>query len=121
LPAEVQSFDFFLEKYSDWDNRDTSFVFHLDHPLVNYKSWVFVQRAQLSRLCYIHGPDLVQHYKVSMTSEVSVSMIDISKLIRDNFPSDQLYRHIFSNIGGSSFEMLEYMLQPETIIISSGL
>jgi hypothetical protein len=90
LPAKVQSFDFFLEKCLEWDNRATSFVFHLDHPLVKDKSWVFVQRAQLSRLCYIHGPDLVQHYKVSMTSVVSVPMIDISKLIRDNFPSDQL-------------------------------
>ena len=110
FPDGVQTFSEFVSLIPLWQNRSSSYVFHLDHPDVKDKSDVLVQRAQLSGLCYIHGPDLLQHYLVSMTSSVSVGMIDMSKLIRDTFTAKQLEYHIFDNKGGSSFSMLKFIL-----------
>lgn len=62
LPDDVQTFSEFLELNPDWRLRESSFIFHLDHSKVKGKDDVFVQRAQLSGLYYIHGPDILQHY-----------------------------------------------------------
>lgn len=109
FPEDVQKFSTFVSIVPSWKSI-SSFVFHRDHPDVEDKPDVLVQRAQLSGLCYIHGPDLLQHYLVSMTSSVPVGMIDMSKLIRQTFTAEQLEQHIFYHGGGSSHSMLEYIL-----------
>jgi len=72
----------------------------------------------LSGLCYIHGPDMLQHYLVSMNTAKSAGMIDISRLIHDTFSAQQLEDHIFKDHGGSSETMLRYILEPGSIVSS---
>jgi hypothetical protein len=110
IPEGVQTFSDFCSLHPLWNDPLTSFIFHRDHPLVASKSNVLHQRAQLSGLCYIHGPDLLQHYLVEMHSEGAVGMIDISKLIRDSFSTKSLEKHIFDDEGGSSVDMLRFIL-----------
>ena len=95
-------------------------MFFRDDPRVKGKD-VLVQRAQLSELCYIHGPDMLQHYLVSMNTKQPAGMIDISKLIHDNFDARQLEDHIFKDYGGSSETMLKYILEAGSIVSSEGI
>eukprot|EP01129_Flabellula_baltica_P004784 TRINITY_DN1699_c0_g1_i1.p1 TRINITY_DN1699_c0_g1~~TRINITY_DN1699_c0_g1_i1.p1 ORF type:complete len:201 (+),score=38.20 TRINITY_DN1699_c0_g1_i1:632-1234(+) len=55
---------------------------------------------------------MLQHYLVSMNTNNSAGMIDISKLIHDTFTVKELEKHIFNDEGGSSKAMLEYILEP---------
>lgn len=119
FPSDVQSFQDFLTKVSEWDSED-SFVFHKHHKAVKGKQDILVQRLQLSGLCYIHGPDLLQHYLVSMTTSEAIGMVDISKLVREAFDKEQLEKHIFEDKGGDSRSMLEYILMNDSIVISTG-
>jgi len=88
---------------------------------VKEKNWVLKQRSQLSGLCYIHGPDVLQHYLVSMNSEEEVGMIDISKMIRESFTPIELEKHIFEEDGGNSHTMLKRILEKDSMIIASSL
>jgi hypothetical protein len=119
IPYDVQSFDAFCKIVGEWSCSKNSYVFHRDHPKVSSKD-VLVQRAQLSGLCYIHGPDMLQHYLVSMNSD-KAGMIDISKLIHDTFDAKQLEEHIFNDHGGSSDVMLKYILEPNSVIASTDI
>ena len=71
---------------------------------------VLVQRHQLSGLCYMHGPDALQHYIVSMATRRCAGMIDITRLIRRSFSAEQLRTHVFEDKGGSSQAVLELIL-----------
>ena len=117
IPKGVQTFEQFCELAPEWRDPKKSHVFFRDDPKVKEKD-VLAQRAQLSGLCYIHGPDMLQHYLVSMATE-KAGMIDIAKLIRDTFSAQQLEDHIFKDDGGSSETMLKYILQPKSIVIST--
>jgi hypothetical protein len=119
IPEDVQTFDLFCVKHPEWTDESKSFVFHRDHPTVSQKQVVLQQRAQLSGLCYIHGPDMLQHYLVSMNKDTLAGMIDISKLIRETFSAEELESHIFRNEGGDSAMLLRRILQPGSIIFAS--
>ncbi len=73
IPANVQTFQQFYLKHPEWNDASKSFVFHRDHELLSNKTGVLEQRSQLSGLCYIHGPDMIQHYCVSMYSSKSMA------------------------------------------------
>ena len=90
IPEGVQTFSDFCLLHPLWNDPLTSFIFHREHPSIASKSNILHQWAQLSGLCYIHGPDLLQHYLVEMQSEGAVGMIDISKLIRHSFSTKKL-------------------------------
>jgi hypothetical protein len=120
-PDNVQTFEKFCAKHSDWADKSKSFVFHRDHPAVSTKQGVLHQRAQLSGLCYIHGPDMLQDYLVSMNKDVPAGTIDISKLIRETFSAEELESHIFRDEGGDSKMLLKRILQPDSIIFGSEL
>ena len=66
-------------------------------PLIFFSGMMQEQRAQLNGLCYIHGSDMLQHYLVSMNTERSAPMINISKLIHQKFNAQQLEDHIFKD------------------------
>ena len=118
IPAEVQTFEEFCEIVPGWDSSETSYVFHRDCEILRGHVRILKQRAQLSGLCYIHGPDMLQHYVVSMRKE-NVGMIDITRFIRGNFSSEELEQHIFDDSGGNSHILLERILMPRSIIFSS--
>ena len=118
IPSEVQTFSNFCEKIPSWNSSATSYVFHRDDARVSTKD-VLCQRAQLSGLCYIHGPDMLQHYLVSMNTKLSAPMIDISKLIRDSYDAEELESHIFEDKGRSSYQMLQRILEPDSIVSST--
>ena len=120
IPLNVQTFDGFCDRVPEWSSPETSYVFQRDDPRVSKKD-VLCQRAQLSGLCYIHGPDMLQHYLVSINTNTSAPMIDISKLIRKSYNAKQLEDHIFNDKGGSSHTMLKSILEPGSIISSSKL
>ena len=115
IPSDVQSFEQFCGELNQWSTSSTSntkrYIFHKDCERVNNKDWVLKQRSQLSGLCYIHAPDVLQHYLVSMNSQKEVGMVDISKLIRETFTSAELEAHIFNDCGGSSLVMLKRILE----------
>jgi len=117
VPAGVQSFDDFISKSPTWGQGPDTFVHFRDHVAFAKKS-ALVQRHQLSGLCYIHGPDVVQHYVVA-ENDPTAGMIDISKLIRDHFSPNDLEHHIFDDVGGSSVAMLNTILEPKSIVSSA--
>eukprot|EP01127_Copromyxa_protea_P011325 TRINITY_DN283_c0_g1_i4.p1 TRINITY_DN283_c0_g1~~TRINITY_DN283_c0_g1_i4.p1 ORF type:complete len:320 (+),score=49.60 TRINITY_DN283_c0_g1_i4:181-1140(+) len=88
-------------------------VFFLKHPAA------LSQRYQLSGLCYMHGPAMVQHYALAHNNH-SVPMIDLLKFIKEHFTAKQLEKHIFDNEGGDSSTFLKSILQPNTTLISTG-
>eukprot|EP01127_Copromyxa_protea_P011319 TRINITY_DN283_c0_g1_i15.p1 TRINITY_DN283_c0_g1~~TRINITY_DN283_c0_g1_i15.p1 ORF type:complete len:325 (+),score=56.83 TRINITY_DN283_c0_g1_i15:181-1155(+) len=89
-------------------------VFFLKHPAA------LSQRYQLSGLCYMHGPAMVQHYALAHNNH-SVPMIDLLKFIKEHFTAEQLERHIFDNQGGDSSTFLKSILQANTVLVSPGL
>jgi hypothetical protein len=76
-----------------------------------------VQRVQLSGLCYLHAPVVLQHYLVArVVNNHSTGMLDIAKIIQGNFDADQLYEHIFNAKGGSAPGVLRFILQPGSVV-----
>ena len=65
----------------------------------------------------MHAPNVLQHYLVSLHQKTPAGMIDISRLIRENFTAEELEAHIFRNDGQNSSAMLARILEPESEII----
>ena len=67
-----------------------------------------VQRAQLTELCYLHGPVVVQYYAICLTKLRENSpfhepeQIDITALILDSFNPDALGDYVIRGMGGNS-------------------
>jgi len=123
VPVNVQTFADFCKTIPEWGDSSKSYVFPRDHPNVQNKQNVLAQRYQLSGLCYIHAPVMVQHYLVAMNVATTTipGMIDISKFIRHSFSAKQLEKHIFNDAGDSSLHMLQSILEPKSIVISSDM
>jgi hypothetical protein len=85
----------------------SSFVFHRDHHATKDKQHVLKERVQLSGLCYIHAPVILQHYLVSMHPEVSQApTLDIPAYLRKHMHTQDLYNHIWYDSGGNSLNFL---------------
>lgn len=123
IPKDVQTFEQFLKKIPVWGDAKKSYVFWRDDEKVKNipDGGVLRQRAQLSGLCYIHGPDMLQYYLISRNIGKRSDMIDISQLIIDSFSSEQLLKeHIFEDKkGGSSLQMVERILEPNSDVFGS--
>jgi len=109
LPSDVHTFT--AQEFPGYNNDD---VYFLKYP------GKLVQRHQLSGLCYMHAPAVVQHYKLDSTRN-NLPMIDLLQIVRDNFTSLELGKHIFNDEGGSSKEFLEYILEPNSVIVVSSI
>ena len=118
---DMQTLDQFYQKVPAWSDRKQSYVFFRDDPRLLLREDVLVQRAQLSGLCYIHAPNVLQHYLVSLHQKTPAGMVDILRLIRDTFTAEELEAHIFRNDGQSSSSMLKRILEPGSKIISTHL
>ncbi len=91
VPAEgsFQTFDAAIGQLGKWDS-DVAFVFHRDHERVRAHN-VLVQRVQRSGLCYLHAPDVVQHYAVALGSMgTNCSMLDLRAFIRKKYSGPQV-------------------------------
>jgi len=108
VPSDVHQFT-----HKEFPGYDINNVFFLKHPNSA------VQRLQLSGLCYMHAPAVVQHYKVA--NNHNVSMLDLKEFVKNNYTAEQLEQHIFNNQGGDSKGFLLSILQSNSIIISSDI
>jgi hypothetical protein len=121
----LQTFEMAMTVLPVWADTKKAFVFHRDVRVS------LAQRHQKSGLCYIHAPEVVQHYLVQLDrlrhpaatapDGVGVGMIDMAKMIRQSFSAADLKKHIFEDAGGSSHTMLKNILVQGSVIFSEGL
>ena len=113
IPSDVETFDASIANSAKW-KAASAYI----HPSVlKYPA----QRVQRSGLCYIHAPEVLQHYLVSMQNKANAGMINIAEMIRDTWNGVQLTRHIFDNTGGNSHTMLTQILQPDSVLLTCTL
>jgi len=99
---------------SEFPGYNKANVFFLNRPTA------LSQRYQLSGLCYMNGPAMVQHYALTHNNR-DVPMIDLLKFIKEHFSARQLEKHIFDDEGGVSSVFLQSILQPNSTLITTGL
>jgi hypothetical protein len=104
-----------------WGDPRTSYVVFRDHPDLAEKN-AFVERVQLSGLCYMHGPIVLQHYLVQMRRVEKVHMLDMAAFLRQRMSAQRLQSHIWDNAGGDSVVFLGQILlqEPEPVISTLG-
>jgi hypothetical protein len=111
------TFEVFCKTHPVWADKTKSYVVFRDHEAFAGKEGVFVERIQLSGLCYMHAPIVLQHYLVRMNSTEQVMMLDMGIYLRQYMGDTALYKHIWEDAGGDSVEFLKHILvqdsQPE--------
>jgi hypothetical protein len=105
-------FETFIQAHGEWAPGN-SFVVFRDHASLSGKAHALVERVQLSGLCYMHAPVVLQHYLVAMQRDDHVPMLDMGLYLRRFMNSDGLTRHIWDNRGGDSKDFLENILLPD--------
>ena len=103
-------FESFVQAHPEWKEGKDVFVIHRDHPDLRGKEHALVERLQPSGLCYMHAPIVLQHYLVAMTNIGKVPMLDMPKYLRSQISTGSLYRRIWDDEGGDSFDFLEHIL-----------
>jgi len=112
--AKASYFDDFVSQHPKWGPA-TSFVVFRDHELLKDKKHAYAERVQLSGLCYMHAPVILQHYLVAMHSQDAVPMLDMAIYLRKHMSAEALYNHIWSNKGGDSKVFLEKILLQDPV------
>jgi hypothetical protein len=80
----VESFQSFVSKHPEWQTSRNCFVFFRDHPKVQGKLGVLIQRAQTNpNNCFIHAPIVTHHYAMCLHEPQPVT-IDISSFVLDH-------------------------------------
>jgi hypothetical protein len=82
---------------------------------------LLVQHIQTSPLCFMHAPAVVQFYAVQRYYKNKNApkpaddhrMLDLSGCVHHHFSAHDLFRHIFTNEGGTSLAFLHTILLPE--------
>jgi hypothetical protein len=67
-PGAETIFEKFVKDHPVWASN-CSFVVFRDHPKLRLKPHAYIERFQLSGLCYMHAPVVLQHYLVAMTND----------------------------------------------------
>jgi hypothetical protein len=118
IPSNVLHYSRALRLLESWGGPDT-YIFFDDAG----GKWRVapIQRVQHSGLCYMHAPVVLQSYLVSRTAwnhkfPMSSSMIDILNFIVTQFAPKDLCSHIIDDEGGNSFDFLQRILEPGSII-----
>jgi hypothetical protein len=111
-----------VRDHPEW-SAGSSYVIFRDHKLLKGKPHAYVERVQMSGLCYMHAPVVMQHYLVAMSSVDKVPMLDIAKYMKRYMPVSSLSRHILEDFGGQSFEFLENILiqNPRPVFVDCDL
>ena len=102
-------FDDFVSKHPEW-GPGKSFVVFRDHELLKNKPHAYVERVQLSGLCYMHAPIILQHYLVAMHSQTAVPMLDMAVYLKVHMAAEALEDRIWRDKGGDSKMFLKRIL-----------
>ena len=113
VPRGWHTFPNFLRRHPAWKSPP-AYVFHRDKGVS-----VPQRQQQPSGLCYLHAPEVLQHYLVSQ-HQPGVGMIDMTKMIRRLYSARKLERHIFDDEGGYSVGVLKWILVANSVTFSSG-
>ena len=105
LPPGLQTFDQFLARCRVWNNTYHAYV------TLRERGKPFVHRYQPFGLSYSHAAVVAQHYYYSRQYRCPPGMIDMTKLIRQSFSSDDIEHHIFGNGYGSSTRLLDGIVE----------
>jgi hypothetical protein len=119
IPSNVLHYSRALRVLSSWGETSDTYIFFDD--ACGKWSVARIQRVQHSGLCYMHAPVVLQSYLVSKNAwnqkfPTLSSMIDISNFIVTQFTPRDLCSHIVDDEGGTSFDFLERILEPGSII-----
>ncbi|CAE7220362.1 unnamed protein product [Symbiodinium necroappetens] len=107
---KCNSFTRFLDSVPAWQDNAASYVAFRDDPRI---SCGLLERVQLSGLCYMHAPIVLQAYLVAMHagSQTGASkMLDLADYIRKHRTAQELKNHIFEDEGGSGEAFLRQIL-----------
>jgi hypothetical protein len=107
--AEANLFDAFVAEHPEW-GPGKSFVVFRDHELLKGKPHAYVERVQLSGLCYMHAPITLQHYLVAMSSNDAIPMLDMAEYLKKHMSAEALERRIWDDEGGDSETFLKQIL-----------
>ena len=114
----LPQFGEFVTRYSDW--RGDNAVLFWRHFEEKYHSQILVTRKQMSGLCFMHAPVVLQHYLLSIyriahKQELDFKMIDVAVFIRDHWKGKDLQSYIAYDTGGSSVDFFRHINQPVEI------
>lgn len=95
-------------------NRIKSYLLGVDHanPVLFWKEYnhineLKVLRCQLSGLCYLHAPVVLQHYMCCIGRNESYgSMVNVASFIQESFKGKLLLDYLLHNQGGNSLATL---------------
>ncbi|CAE7840620.1 unnamed protein product [Symbiodinium sp. CCMP2592] len=76
-----------------------------------------LERVQLSGLCYMHAPVVLQAYLVAMQATGTSKMLDLADYIRKYRTAKELEDHIFRDEGGSSQAFLREILSNSSGVV----
>ncbi|CAE7945034.1 unnamed protein product, partial [Symbiodinium sp. KB8] len=102
------SFTRFLDLLPSWQGNSSYVAFRDDGRI----RCGLLERVQLSGLCYMHAPVVLQAYLVAMhgTQTGTSKMLDLADYIRKYRTAQELEDHIFRDEGGSSRVFLAQIL-----------
>ena len=115
LPEESNAFqkkfDVFLNQQPSWNNSATVVLFWKNYPAEHYKN-IMVIRKQMSGLCFMHAPVVLQHYllciyRIKRGKALDFKMINIAAYIKDNWKAKVLERYLAFDHGGSSLKFFK--------------
>jgi len=102
---DSNSFTRLLDSLPSWQDNSSYVAFRDDRRI----SCGLLERVQLSGLCYMHAPVVLQAYLVAMQTTTS-KMLELADYIRKYRAAQELEDHIFRDEGGSSRAFLAQIL-----------
>ena len=99
-------FDQFLIVQPAWNVVDNVVLFWNNYPKIFHKN-ILVIRKQMSGLCFMHAPVVLQHYllcihRIKIGQPLDFKMVDIAAYIKDNWKGPDLETYLAFDHGGSS-------------------
>jgi hypothetical protein len=114
-----EEFNKFCEIIPEW-KEDNVILFWKFYPTLRT---IKVLRRQLSGLCYMHAPVVLQHYMSTILhGDNNFKMIDVARFISEHWSAKEIVDYIERDLGGKSIMFLEQItehLEYESISIPS--
>jgi hypothetical protein len=111
----------FIANNPEWKGKNVNFFWET-FSLENQKKILVISR-QMSGLCYMHAPVVLQHYMLSIYNlnngiDLDFTMIDIAKYSRESWSNRELESFLHGNnfIGGDSKHFIEKITQNHNIL-----
>jgi hypothetical protein len=98
----------FLKLHPEWSEVGAAVLFWRSYDQ-NFHEKMLVMRKQMSGLCFMHAPVLLQHYLVSIykiknKQALDFKMIDVAVYIKDHWRGPVLAQYLLYNRGGSAVD-----------------